>query len=265
MKTHKKRLCAVMWSLTYIGIYTGISILVQDMYVLWLKAARYSGSEIFDKALSATFALTVISSVLSLWIYAIVGFLRKKPIGTVIKTEKTTAATVMMTALAAIGARMVINAYTYAAQNIPMLKKSIDDAAALSPVSETYGQMLAALLSMLVIAPVFEEILFRGLVLGELCRVMRPWAAVGVQAVLFGVCHGVLFQSLFAAAVGVLLGFIYLKTESIKCAAVCHGIFNLSAVTVYFAESAAGAAICLCFGTMLVLTAVFYIAHERKS
>lgn len=74
-------------------------------------------------------------------------------------------------------------------------------------------------------APVFEEILFRGLIL----RSMMPYGkkfAILVSAVLFGVFHGNLAQSPYAFAVGLVLGYVAVE-YSIAWAMVLHMFNNL--------------------------------------
>lgn len=263
MNIYKKRIFGLIWAFLYVGIYLGISVIIQNVYIVWLAASGLSQNEILEKTLGATFALSVISSMISVWAYILIGKVRKKPINTVIKNKPVTAATVGMSALCAVGARMIVSAYLYLAQGIEPLKKSIDDAAEFSPALESAGQLFAAATAMFIIAPLFEEILFRCLVMGEFSSFMRPWASVILQAAVFGVCHAVLFQSIFASLVGILIGIIYFKTQSLKTAAVCHGIFNLSAAFTFLSHSGAGAAVCAVFGIMLVGISMFYIMHEK--
>ncbi len=74
-------------------------------------------------------------------------------------------------------------------------------------------------------APVFEEILFRGLVL----RILEPYGkkfAIFASALLFGLFHGNLIQTPFAFAVGLVLGYAAVE-YSIGWAMVLHMINNL--------------------------------------
>ena len=144
MNIYKKRIFGLIWAFLYVGIYLGISVIIQNVYIVWLAASGLSQNEILEKTLGATFALSVISSMISVWAYILIGKVRKKPINTVIKNKPVTAATVGMSALCAVGARMIVSAYLYIAQSIEPLKKSIDDAAEFSPALESAGQLFAA-------------------------------------------------------------------------------------------------------------------------
>ena len=83
-----------------------------------------------------------------------------------------------------------------------------------------------ALLLGAVVAPVLEELLFRGVVLGGLLRNQRPWVAIGQSALLFGLIHFNPAQSVSAAGLGLLLGWLYYRTRSLGLCIVLHAINN---------------------------------------
>ena len=76
-----------------------------------------------------------------------------------------------------------------------------------------------------VLAPLFEEFWFRGLVLQSL----RPYGngfAIFVSSILFGFTHGNLQQVFYATAIGIVLGYVAVQTESIITTTVMHAMFN---------------------------------------
>lgn len=81
---------------------------------------------------------------------------------------------------------------------------------------------------MCLIAPVFEEILFRVLILGNLLRWSSPAVAIVVSSVLFSLLHlSILETFLFAC----LVGSIYYYTRNIIYSILIHGFCNLLAFT----------------------------------
>ncbi len=76
------------------------------------------------------------------------------------------------------------------------------------------------------LAPFFEELFFRGIVLPILARYLGVAGAIGVVSVLFAAIHFHLpsLVPLFIIAVALALAYIY--TESIIVPAVMHGLFN---------------------------------------
>ena len=80
-----------------------------------------------------------------------------------------------------------------------------------------------------ILAPVAEEVVFRGAVLRSLLTVMEGrwrWGAIAVSAVIFGAVHGNESQFLHAVLTGVLLGWMYERIRSIVPGLVCHWVNN---------------------------------------
>ena len=76
-----------------------------------------------------------------------------------------------------------------------------------------------------VIAPVFEEFIFRGAVM-ELLKPYGSGLAVFVSAFCFGIYHGNFQQFFYAFALGICLGYIAYATGSLFCSTVLHAMFN---------------------------------------
>ncbi len=86
-----------------------------------------------------------------------------------------------------------------------------------------------------ILAPIAEEMVFRGAVLRTLLTsVCNPWLAIVVSAVLFGAIHGNVPQFLHAMLVGLLLGWAYFRTKSILPGLVVHWVNNSVAFLLCF-------------------------------
>ena len=75
--------------------------------------------------------------------------------------------------------------------------------------------------------PILEELTFRGIIMGELLKRFHPAVAIAVSAVIFGILHGVSIQIVYALVCGIMLGWIYYLTSSLKASILVHAIFNL--------------------------------------
>lgn len=84
----------------------------------------------------------------------------------------------------------------------------------------------AAILSACVLAPICEEILFRGILADRLSRYGQGRAAV-VSALLFGLFHGNLTQFFYAFGLGLLLAAVYFKTGRLIVPITLHTLFNV--------------------------------------
>ena len=87
------------------------------------------------------------------------------------------------------------------------------------------------LLSVSIFAPLFEEWLCRGLVLRGLLRSMRPGSAIAVSAVFFAVLHANPWQAIPAFCLGLLFGYVYYRTGSLKLTMLMHCVNNTMAAT----------------------------------
>ncbi|MBO5920888.1 MAG: CPBP family intramembrane metalloprotease [Bacteroidaceae bacterium] len=85
------------------------------------------------------------------------------------------------------------------------------------------------------IAPLLEEVLFRGAIQGYMMRRYNPWTAIVCAALIFGVTHMNPVQIVYAALIGVIFGWIYYRTGSLLSVIVGHVLNNsMAAVTLLF-------------------------------
>ena len=83
-----------------------------------------------------------------------------------------------------------------------------------------------SILMTVVLAPVMEEVLFRGLIQGALCERDGATKAILLSALLFGVFHMIPQQAINAFFVGIILGYIYYRTRSLLTVIVLHALNN---------------------------------------
>ena len=85
-----------------------------------------------------------------------------------------------------------------------------------------------------IMAPLMEELLFRGAIQGHLMRIWKnPWWAILLSSLLFGLVHGNPAQIPFAFVIGIGLGWMYYKTGSLIPCFFMHLVNNGSAVLIY--------------------------------
>lgn len=93
-------------------------------------------------------------------------------------------------------------------------------------VQQTIGLGGWAILSTIVAAPILEEILFRGLIFESCAERWGRGVGLIVSALLFGVIHIVPVQVINAFVVGLILGYVYLRTRSLLSVIIIHAINN---------------------------------------
>lgn len=93
-------------------------------------------------------------------------------------------------------------------------------------VSLSWTQRLALGLGAMVLAPVVEEILFRGVLFRALCQVTRPWVAGWASALVFAAIHTNLLTFVPLVFIGLVLAWVYATTGRLVAAMLTHALFN---------------------------------------
>ncbi len=90
-------------------------------------------------------------------------------------------------------------------------------------------------LSIALLGPVAEEVCFRGAIIGGMLREGRhPWTAILVSSMFFSLIHFNPAQIPFAFVMGLVLGLIYVRTESLLLPIFIHVFNNSTAVVQLF-------------------------------
>lgn len=82
-----------------------------------------------------------------------------------------------------------------------------------------------------IVAPIVEELTFRGLGYSLLVRFGR-WTAIVLVGVAFGLAHGLVEAFPFLAAFGAALAYLRSRVDSVYPGMIVHGVFNAAALAV---------------------------------
>ena len=81
-----------------------------------------------------------------------------------------------------------------------------------------------------ILAPIVEEIAFRGVLVGGLLRMrLKPWVAIVVPALIFALFHGTYTQFVGTAIFGIICGWLYWRTKSLLPGILIHITNNSTA------------------------------------
>ncbi len=125
-------------------------------------------------------------------------------------------------------------------QNVEVVKRCLENAFA-SP--KQFGVAAFLVAQVVVLMPILEELLFRGLLFKIPCKVSRKrlfaYSIIAFSSALFSAAHYVqqpwpdsAFLALFFF--GLAQCWIYRKTDRIGCAMLNHGLFNLTNLVLLF-------------------------------
>lgn len=102
------------------------------------------------------------------------------------------------------------------------------DATTASEISP-WARIIMMVFTTAIVPALCEEFLFRGAILSNLAPYGRG-AAILFSSLLFGLMHQNLFQIIYTTVLGVVIGYVYVKTKSIWCCVLIHFFNNGSSV-----------------------------------
>ena len=88
-----------------------------------------------------------------------------------------------------------------------------------------------------IIAPIFEEVLYRGILLKGLINKYNSKIAIVYSALIFGIAHLNIPQGINAFLLGLILGTVFYYTRSIYLCMIMHFVNNLLVNFVYYPNS----------------------------
>lgn len=214
-------LTALGKSLLYLLFFLAIQFLAGIIYavIAVVGASLFHGEADAGSVLAGTetavlFAYLLTAAAILLWFR-----LRHKPLGEAAGLRRCSGWTAAFSAFAALGLFVAIN-----------LALALLPAAWMTDYSEYMDVLLSdgllPAVSIVLMGPLAEELMFRGVIQTRLARAMPAWIAVVLQAVLFGVTHGTPIQMAYAFLIGLALGFLRSRTGSILPGFAAHAAFN---------------------------------------
>ncbi len=91
-----------------------------------------------------------------------------------------------------------------------------------------------AFLTMVIAAPILEELLFRGIVLDGLLKKYSPIKSILISSLLFGLVHLNPWQFITGSIIGIFSGWVYYRTRSLSFSIIIHAAANLSGFLMRF-------------------------------
>ena len=98
--------------------------------------------------------------------------------------------------------------------------------------------------------------------LNKLNQNMNSWVAIIISSVVFGAMHGTIIGFLYATAIGVIMGWLYIKFDSVLPSALFHIAFN--ATSIMISENGASFYICI-FSILIVISEIITISKYRMN
>jgi membrane protease YdiL (CAAX protease family) len=256
----KARLEAILFTAGYVAMF----VLMQGFVTLvWTLAAAGSGALLPDT--QTQYLLAMASDLLTAGILVLFLRMRRIPLRAHLGLEGAGPMPVAMSLIAGFALSGIAGLF------ITML----DASGFFTDIMTSYKDQFLALdvrsglplyaLTIWLLIPVCEEIVFRGLVQNELKRVFRDWQAILIGAALFGIVHMVAVQIAYTFIIGLFFGYAYHKTGKLLVPILMHVLFNVMGTTIgYIGDETAVLALTLA-GVPLFFLAWFYFSRSRPA
>lgn len=253
-------LAALGKSVCYLALFVGMQVAImlpETVYIGVMAALGGDVEELYDQLMASAMTYTMISGLLTIAIVIAVYRLRRKPMAEALWLRGVDGPTLLTGAALA-----------------PALYLIVGGALSLLPEAwlESYNEASAGIdsgtptgvLAVALVAPVVEELIFRGLMLNRLSRVMPGWLAVALSAATFGVCHGHPVWFAYTFVIGAFFGFLDLRANSILPSILGHIAFNaISQILSFVPETEEGTEQALAMGILLVIAIAAPILNRR--
>lgn len=258
----KKYLKMIRNIVFFCGIYLVITNIISFLYILLdPKLYKANTMENISKSLmNNIYILTAISSAITFIIYLLVLRNKSENLWARCNFEKIKAPSVFSSVL------LAISLSAFSCSMVSLLQNKFES---YKQVSDTIGAAYGSILSMvciIILAPIFEEILFRGLIFNELKKNINLVTAVILQAIIFALFHGNMLQGIYTFILGIILSILYISTNSIWSNILCHIVYNLfGSLLMPLALSYTKNYVFVYIGTGLIVTAILLINLFKNS
>lgn len=153
--------------------------------------------------------------------------------------------------------------------NIPKITETFDNYSEIvEPLMK--GNILFIILIVGIVVPIFEEILFRGLIFNKLRSNMNIYLALILQAILFGIFHMNIIQGIYTFLLAIIIGLTFIWLKSIWAPIIIHVIFNslnfvLEPVLQVIEKSNLNIIISLIISVFLIILSLYKIKTNVKN
>jgi hypothetical protein len=203
------------------ALYYAVIIISSGIAMLFL-GERYESHMYFVHAIS----MVVLIPLVIIWVYVSELVEGKK-----LLRRQLSPPMVLSGVIIALGLLGVTMLYFYFAETVlaplSFVQESIEEYEALLSVGDlTLFEKIAYSVSITLLVPIVEELIFRGIILQEFLSTMKPVVAVILTAAVFAIVHVQPIQIGYAFLCGVVISAVYVLSRSIFLTIMLHGVYN---------------------------------------
>ncbi len=100
---------------------------------------------------------------------------------------------------------------------------------------DTAGNAVLLFVAVAIVAPIAEELVFRGFLQNSLMQHMPAWGAIGIASIIFGAIHFDPYAFPVLVLMGAAFGYLYHRTGSMRVNIAAHVLNNALAISIPYA------------------------------
>ena len=127
------------------------------------------------------------------------------------------------------------------------------------------GSLHGVFLSAVIAAPIVEEVIFRGVVLGSFRKIFPAWASILISAVIFGVYHMNPVAIVYATVMGIIAGVVYEKKQNLLFPIMLHMANNFIGLLQDFVPAGIGVTVVNAVSLVMILPMCYIVYRMIKS
>lgn len=234
----KKFFVALGKGLLYVLLYFGAQVIVSIVAALIISfqigyenaraGIEYDAMKVAEtmtqRLLGKTVIITLVASIIILLVLIIEFLIRKKSFFKEIKFEKMNPAYIIPIIFLGIGMNFLTSSLM---EVLPIPEKLMEQYMEQSSVLNS-GNMAFNFVLIVFVAPLVEEVVFRGLVFTRFQKGMPIVLSATLSALIFGLAHGQIIWMTYAFILGLVLSLVFVKTKSLVGNILLHFTFNLT-------------------------------------
>lgn len=262
----KKGFKALGKAAAYFGMYFLVQIIVSMVYSIALSTKltmemMATGEELdmalletqlMDAIMSEAMAMTLISGVIVLLLFWLVFLIRKKKFFKEVCIRPIPVKGILPVALLAACFNLITSVVI---SYIPWPESWMESYMANSSVIDN---SIMAWITAVIMAPVLEEIVFRGLMYTRLKKGLPVIAAAIITSLTFGVVHGTIIWAIYTFIFSLVLIWVFERFQSLAACILLHMAYNLSGMALSLIPEDAGVVVIILLIVSIVVAVLMY-------
>ncbi len=218
----------ILKAFSYILFYMIFQVIVMSLIAIVIANLKGNMNEVESFMNNNVLGLTILTNIFTILIILLFFKVRKKKLLHEINIKAVSINKYVLPCISAFCFSSVFALLTYNMnfENAIQIKSSVEYYSSILPYLGTVLQIIALLL----VSPITEEVICRGLILTTLQKKYSNIIAVILSSLLFGVIHimaGGILLVIGAIIMGSIFGIIYVKSKSLLPAIVAHIVANI--------------------------------------